>query len=650
VVSPGDPLKAEPHYGVRLRPPAVEIAVAGASSTSARDFATSYGLAVGSVVVATLLRWALEPGLSGSGHYLIYAVAVLVTGAFAGTGPALVGMLASVLVVALMGWAHGRTAFLERIVFLLACAVIILVVSYITRLQSRLRNSERVAERRAGRAHDLAETLNLLIDGAEGYGIYMLDPDGRITIWNKAAERLKGWSERDVVGRHCSIFYPDVAVAAGKPQHDLDHARVEGMLEEEDWCVRKNGSEFLAHVMLTPLYDDEGSLRGFAKVIRDVTEQRAAERHLRASAAQFRSILAAVPDAMVVINETGKILSFSAAAEKLFGMREADVVGTNVSRLMPEADRDRHDDYLRRYLTTGDARMIGVGGVVLGQRQDGSTFPMDLSVGEADSEGRRVFIGFIRDLTEKVADEERIEALRSELVHAARVSAMGTMASTLAHELNQPITAVVTFVRGARNLLHEGGAEDRPMIEEGLDEAFEEALRAGSIVRRLREFVARGEVEKSIESLSELVEDASALALIGARERGVEASFDLDPGVDSVLVDRIQIQQVLINLMRNAIEAMIGCPRRSLTISTAPDDAGLVRVTVADTGPGVAPEIAEDLFRAFHSTKSSGMGLGLSICRTIVEANGGRIWLEPDTEGGARFHFTLVRADGESLE
>ena len=624
--------------------------MADAPGSSARDLVAACGVVVGSVAVATLLRWALAPWLGDYGHFLLYAAAVFATGLFAGAGPALAAALASVLAVTLAGWASGQMALFERIVFLLASSVIIIVVSYIIRLQWRLRTTEQVAERGASRADDLAETLNLLIDGAEGCAIYMLDPRGHVTIWNKAAERIQGWSEREVVGQHCSIFYPDVAVEVEKPQHDLDKARAEGGLEEEDWCVRKNGSEFLAHIMLTPLYDERGALRGFAKVIRDVTEQRAAERHLQASASQFRSILAAVPDAMVVINEAGKILSFSAAAEKMFGMREADVVGANVSCLMPSPDRERHDDYIRRYLTTGEARMIGVGGIVLGRRQDGTTFPMDLSVGEAVAEGGRVFIGFIRDLTEKVADEERIETLRSELIHASRVSAMGTMASTLAHELNQPITAVVTFVRGARNLLREEDPDNRDMIEEGLDEAFEEALRAGSIVRRLREFVARGEVEKTIESLATLVEDASELALIGAREKGVEASFRLDPGADSVLVDRIQIQQVLINLMRNAIEAMAGWPRRSLTVSTVPDEPGFVRVIVADTGPGVQPEIAENLFRAFHSTKLTGMGLGLSICRTIVEANGGRIWMEPALDGGARFIFTLVRADTEALE
>jgi len=227
---------------------------------------------------------------------------------------------------------------------------------------------------------------------------------------------------------------------------------------------------------------------------------------------------------------------------------------------------------------------------------------------------------------------------------------MGTMASTLAHELNQPITAVVNFVSGVRNLLEDYNPDDRAMIDGGLAEAYEEALRAGGIVRRLREFVSRGEVEKSVEDVHELVESASKLALIGAREKGVEARFRLDPTAREVLVDKIQIQQVLINLMRNAIEAMGNSVTRVLTVSCVPEEGGLLRISVCDTGPGVAPEIAENLFRAFNSTKSSGLGLGLSICRTIVEANGGRIWMERAAGGGACFHFTLVRADLELVE
>jgi len=496
----------------------------------------------------------------------------------------------------------------------------------------------------------LADELNLLIDGAQGIAIYMLDATGHVTIWNKGAERLKGWTEAEVVGQHSSIFYPPDQLEAGKPMADLEAAREAGKLEEEAWRLRKDGTEFLADISITALYDEAGALRGFGKVIRDVTNQRAIERKLKANSAHLRSILSTVPDAMVVIDERGHIISFSAAAEKLFGMAEAEVIGTNIKALMPSPDRDAHDNYLRRYLETGERRIIGRGRTVTGRRKDGSTFPMDLFVGEALGDGARVFTGFVRDLTEKQATEERLEELRGGLVHAARVSAMGTMASTLAHELNQPITAVANYTQAIRDLLADGPPDDMPMVLEALDDAASEALRAGQIVRRLREFVARGELEKAVVDLPRLIEEASELALLGARERGISVRFDLDPDASPVLVDRVQTQQVLINLMRNAIEAMVDEPVRELVVSSASDDTGLIRISIADTGKGVAPEIAADLFRAFNSTKAAGMGLGLSICRTIVEASGGRIWMEPREGGGSVFHFTLVKVEKEGQD
>ena len=609
-----------------------------------------YLRAVVAVAIAALVRFSFDPWLAGRAHFLFFTVAILFAAIFGGRGPAILAGLLSVAIIRLSGWWTGSFWSAELLAFAVVAATIIWIAGYVTSLRRRSEDSEERAERRARRADDLAEELNLLIDGAEGYGIYMLDPDGKVAIWNKAAERLKGWSESEVVGRHYALFYPDSAVAGGKPDRDLARARHEGRFEEEDWRLRKNGSEFLAHVTMTALYDRNGELKGFGKVIRDVTDQRAAERKLGANASHLRSILAAVPDAMIVINEDGEVLSFSNAAEQLFGYTEREIVGANVSCLMPSPDSERHDSYLRRYLETGEKRIIGMGRTVTGRRRDGTVFPMELAVGEAISEGERVFTGFVRDLTQKHAADQRIEQLRSDLVHAARVSAMGTMASTLAHELNQPITAVANFVSGVRNLLERNDPDDRAMIDEGLSEAYEEALRAGGIVRRLREFVSRGEVEKSVEDLHELVESASKLALIGAREKGVEAHFHLDPTAREVLVDKIQIQQVLINLMRNAIEAMSNSVTRELTVSSVPSDGGMVRISVCDTGPGVAAEIAGNLFRAFNSTKSSGLGLGLSICRTIVEANGGRIWMEPAPGGGACFHFTLVRADLDMLE
>ncbi|MGN7999055.1 PAS domain-containing sensor histidine kinase [Sphingomonas sp. 22176] len=539
---------------------------------------------------------------------------------------------------------RGERYVLVGVLFAWAAAILLLA-SYSRALRRRLRTEEADARRRADRADELAAELNLLIDGAVGYAIYTVDPNGRVSFWNEGAERLKGWREDDVLGRDMALFYPASAVAAGKPRADLDTALRDGKLEEEDWRLRKDGSEFLAQVLITPLRGPDGLLRGFGKVIRDITEQRASERQASAAANHLRSILATVLDAMVIIDERGNIVSFSAAAERMFGYAEDEVVGANVSLLMPSGDGARHDGYIRRYLDTGERRIIGTGRMVTGRRRDGSTFPIELSVGEAMTDGERVFTGFIRDLSDKQRAEQRIEELRSGLIHAARVSAMGTMASTLAHELNQPITAVVNYVNGVSNLIDAGDPEDLPMIREALDDTAQEALRAGTIVRRLREFVARGEVEKSVEQIPDLVDEACKLALIGAREKGVVAEFLFDPAVSPVLVDRIQIQQVLINLMRNAIEAMGDAPERRLTVSSRLESPGFARVTVADTGPGVAAEVAEDLFRAFHSTKAEGMGLGLSICRTIVEANGGRIWLEPREGGGSCFHFTLVHVE-----
>jgi two-component system sensor kinase FixL len=225
------------------------------------------------------------------------------------------------------------------------------------------------------------------------------------------------------------------------------------------------------------------------------------------------------------------------------------------------------------------------------------------------------------------------------------------MASTLAHELNQPLTAVANYLETTRDLLVDPDPETVTMVREALDDAAKESLRAGHIVRRLRDFVARGEVEKRIEDLPRMIEEASALGLIGARERGVRAFFQLDPDATPVLVDRVQIQQVLVNLIRNAVEAMGDSLVRDLTVRTVAQANGLIRVSVADTGPGISEDVASQLFQAFVSSKNEGMGLGLSICRTIIEAHGGRIWTEPALAGGATFHFTLMQArPGEEHE
>jgi two-component system, LuxR family, sensor kinase FixL len=375
-----------------------------------------------------------------------------------------------------------------------------------------------------------------------------------------------------------------------------------------------------------------------------------ASRRAAASAQHLKSILDTVPDAMIVIDEAGIMQSFSAAAERLSGHTAEEAIGRNVSMLMPSPYREQHDGYLRRYLETGERRIIGIGRVVVGERKDGSTFPMELAVGEMNSGGKRFFTGFIRDLSERQETESRLQELQSELVHISRLTAMGEMASALAHELNQPLSAIANYLRGCRRLLDKRPDKETRMVSEALDKAADQAMRAGEIIRRLRDFVARGETERRVERVSKLIDEASAIALVGAKERGIRVRYLLDPAAELVLADRVQIQQVLINLMRNAIEAMDGAERRELVISIGPADGHMIAMSVADTGPGIGAEARARLFQPFFTTKRQGMGVGLSISRTIIEAHDGEIRAEDNPGGGAVFRFTLPAVTAEEVQ
>jgi two-component system sensor kinase FixL len=376
---------------------------------------------------------------------------------------------------------------------------------------------------------------------------------------------------------------------------------------------------------------------------------RRTRRQATAREAHLQSILDTVPEAMIVIDERGVMHSFSSAAERLFGYAADEVLGENVSMMMPPPYRENHDDYIERYLRTGEKRIIGTGRVVVGARKDGSIFPMELAVGEMRSDKARFFTGFIRDLTERQEVEARLQELQSELVHISRLTALGEMASALAHELNQPLSAIANYMKGSRRLLRDRTDEQSLLIREAMDKAAEQSLRAGEIIRRLRDFVARGETERRIESLKKLLEEASALALVGTRDRGVRVVYRFDPGLDLVLVDKVQIQQVILNLVRNAIESMEQSDRRELTIATERDPDGMAAVRITDTGTGISPDVASQLFQPFITTKPHGLGVGLSISRTIVESHGGRITVEPNPQGGTIFRFTVRAVSQEEL-
>ncbi|WP_055046713.1 PAS domain-containing sensor histidine kinase [Devosia sp. A16] len=361
---------------------------------------------------------------------------------------------------------------------------------------------------------------------------------------------------------------------------------------------------------------------------------------LQTREAHLQSILDTVPDATVVIETDGTVTSFNKAAVRQFGYQPEEVIGQNVRMLMPSPYREQHDGYIDRYLTTGEKRIIGVDRVVVGRRKDGSTFPMTLAVGETRIAGKRHFTGFIRDLTERQESAAQLEAAQGELARLARLNELGEMASTLAHELNQPLASIANYVQGCAMMLDKVGEEYAVRMRGALTEAAKQALRAGDIIRHLREFVTRGDTERRPEDMRKLVEEAGALALMGSRERGVRAHFEFGPGDSLVVVDRVQIQQVLTNLMRNAVEAMTDSQTRELTVSTRQEDDRLL-VEVADTGTGISEEVASRLFQPFVTSKPGGMGVGLSISQRIVGSHGGEISVSRNQSGGATFSFSL---------
>jgi two-component system, LuxR family, sensor kinase FixL len=457
-------------------------------------------------------------------------------------------------------------------------------------------------------------------------GVLVIDRAGTIRFANRTAAQMLGCAPDDVAGHSLAGLFgtPDVPVASD------GEARLR--------CP--DGSLLRAELSIEDMGAGAGGLR--VVVLRDLADGGSANALLREREERLRSILDTIPDAIIVIDERGMIESLSPAAERLFGYPARDAVGQNVSLLMPSPYREEHDAYIARYRRTGERRIIGIGRVVVGQRADGSVFPMELHVGEMHPGGRRLFTGFARDLTEVQRTKRRLQELQADFLHSSRLSTMGRMAATLAHEMNQPLTAIANYVQAAQMLLENGDPGTAPRIAGMLAKAATQAERAGAIILRLREFVARGATERRPEDLNKVVEEAAALALIGAREQGVHVAFRLKSDLAPVMIDKVQIQQVVLNLVRNALEAMETSERRELSIETCADaETGGTAVIVSDTGPGLPPEILSQLFEPFVSTKKQGMGLGLSICREIVESHGGK--LEPGNApgSGARFRFTL---------
>jgi two-component system sensor kinase FixL len=460
---------------------------------------------------------------------------------------------------------------------------------------------------------------------------------GVIKACNPPFEKLFGYASGQVVGMKVGELIPD-------PRKIDDRASLQFDPEPADSMKVGVGREVLGRCrdqsalrlrlsVGTARLGDESVLVGVMHRLAEAADNPAAEPPLRA-------ILDAVPEAIVVIDAAGIIESFSHSASRLFGYAPESIIGKHVSLLMPTSYRPGSHSQPApparspRKWTSGKRR------IVVGLRFDGSTFPMEIVFVDFDSNDRKCAAGFMRDITDS---QNHLHELQAELLHASRLSAMGQLTAAIAHEVNQPLTAAVNFVMAAKRTLTSVGSEPGASARatEFMEKAARQALRAGEIIRNLRSFVDKREGRRVAENLNKVVEEAIALGFVGAAEANVTLRLNLSGAVPSVLVDKIQIQQVLINLIRNSMEAMATLDKRELSLSTELTGAEYAQVTVADTGPGIPLRISKRLFQPFVTTKRSGMGIGLSICQSIVAEHGGRIWAEPSPGGGVAFHVQL---------
>jgi two-component system, LuxR family, sensor kinase FixL len=461
------------------------------------------------------------------------------------------------------------------------------------------------------------------------------DLNGVITSWNKAAEAMFGYAANEIIGQPITRIVPpdrideeDSILDRIRRGEKVDH------FETERRC--ENGQVIPVSITVSPIHDDLGGIVGVWKIARDLSGPRRIDLELRRREGLLRTVLDTVADGLIMIDGRGLIRSFNAAAERLFGFAADEAIGQNVSVLMPEPYRQEHDGYLARHATTGERHIIGTVRVIVGRRRNGITFPIELAVGEADLPGERLFIGVMRDLTERQDRDRRFSELQAELIHVARLNELGLLVSALSHEVNQPLAAITNYVSGARRLFLAGNPAG---AERALERIAEQANRARDIIQRLRDLARKGRTERRVESLSKTIEEASALALLGIGP-GLKLEIRIDEGAEEAVIDKVQIQQVLMNLMRNAVEAMANSERRELTIS-AVRMGEMVEIGVADTGPGLPEQIRTRLFEPFVTTKPDGMGVGLSVCRTIVEAHGGELRGEDADGGGTVFRLTI---------
>ena len=488
-----------------------------------------------------------------------------------------------------------------------------------------------------------------LILAAAGDGVYGLDTEGRTTFVNPAAARMSGFEPEEMIGigQHALIHHtrPD-GTAYPRSECPIYAAFKDGQVhhvsDEVFW--RKDGTSFPVEYVSTPMLED-GVIVGAVVSFRDITKRKQAQDALRESEERYRRIFDASYDAIFLMTaDDASILDVNEEACRMLGYSRDQLTTMSGYDIHP-FEVKAFEEFCAKVREQGWWKTDNLSCLTVA----GEAIPAQLSASTIVSDGRDCILVIAHDMRRRVQAEQNVRTLQSDLHHVSRLSAMGEMASGMAHELNQPLTAVMNYVQAARRTLESADGDMPDKVAEYMAKAVAQASRAGEIIRGLRKFVEKGEADRSFENLNEIVEEASRLALAGSASENIAFSTSLADDLPFVLVDKIQIQQVVLNLVRNAVEALATSGDRDLTIETRAMGEGSIEIAVCDSGPGLADEIAGRLFQSFVTTKPEGMGVGLSICRSIVEDHGGRLSASRNAARGMTFRFTLpiLPADDE---
>ncbi len=480
---------------------------------------------------------------------------------------------------------------------------------------------------------DCEEKYRMLLDGVKDYAIFVLDPQGQILSWNAGAERIKGYKPEEIIGRNFSCFFPQQDIDRGRPEEVLRVTAARGRHEERGMRVRKNGSRFLASVSFTALRDRNGNLRGFSEFSHDLSESLESE-------AKYRGLLEAAPDAMVVVDQGGKIVLLNVQAEKQFGYSRDELVGQRVTNIIPEGFAERLIADGTRSAAEALAQQIGTGIELTGRRKDGSDFPIEIMLSPLENAEGTLVTAAIRNITERKQSEVRLVNTVGELKRSN--DELQQFAYVASHDLQEPLRMVASYTQ-LLSKRYKGQLDSE--ADEFIAFAVDGSNRMQGLIQDLLAYSRAGTNGKALHEISS--ENALAEALLNLRATIQESSAEVtnDP-LPALLTDDTQLTQVFQNLVGNAIKYRSAeVPR--VHVSATKNGGKDWIFSVRDNGLGIDPQYFDRIFVLFqrlHGREEfKGTGIGLTICKKIVERLGGRIWVESQPEKGSTFHFTLPR-------